>query len=199
MNTYIREGQTIYFGSYYYMNNEKKEPIIWDIIDEKDGKALIISHNLLDSIKYDDKYNNYEKSYIRNWLNNDFYNIAFNDSEKEIIETTNVDNSAESTGYSFNKNVCNNTFDKIFLLSYKEVVTYFTIDPKNRMALTTPYTKNKSLSYTSKEGYLSWWLRSPYVGNTCISFFVSYDGDISFYNVYESKFGIRPACWIKLK
>jgi hypothetical protein len=40
--------------------------------------------------------------------------------QKEIIRITNVDNSLDSTGYTYNPFVCENTNDKVYLLSYKE-------------------------------------------------------------------------------
>ena len=44
--------------------------------------------------------NNYEQSSIRHWLNNDFYQTAFNDEEKVKIESTYLDNSAYHKEYS---------------------------------------------------------------------------------------------------
>jgi len=41
--------------------------------------------------------NNYEYSRIRSWLNDTFYNTAFNELEQKIILNTLVDNSAAST------------------------------------------------------------------------------------------------------
>ena len=40
--------------------------------------------------------NNWEYSFIRRWLNETFYNEVFNDLQKEIIQTTHLDNSARS-------------------------------------------------------------------------------------------------------
>lgn len=75
--------------------------------------------------------NNYEHSEIREYLNNTFYNTAFNAEEKSYIVTTTVDNSFESifggyaaeSGYTedtFNYE-CRDTQDNVFLLSLSDV------------------------------------------------------------------------------
>ena len=205
MMIYKREGNKIYFGSYYLNSKEKKEPIEWDILEEKDGKALIISHYILDAIKFDDKSNNYENSYIRNWLNNDFYNIAFNNNEKLIIETTKVDNSIASIGFDVdpyhdtNSYVCNNTNDKIFLLSVKEAKKYFHFD-EERMTKGIDYAKKQGLYYVSSTDTSFWWLRSSCLVDAYYAYCVDNDGYIDYYFNYVDRIdrGIRPACWIKL-
>lgn len=115
-------------GTYYFY---KFNPIMWNILEEKNGSMTLISNLILDSQDYNHFgyindnneiiiSNNYEKSSIRHWLNDDFYNNAFNDYEQELINIVEIDNSALSTCDINNKYVCNNTFDKVWLLSYKE-------------------------------------------------------------------------------
>ena len=75
--------------------------------------------------------NNYEYSEIREYLNNAFYNTAFNDEEKSYIVTTTVDNSFESIYGSYSANSgytedtfnyeCRDTEDNVFLLSLSDV------------------------------------------------------------------------------
>ena len=75
--------------------------------------------------------NNYEHSEIREYLNNAFYNTAFNDEEKSYIVTTTVDNSFESIYGSYSANSgytedtfnyeCRDTEDNVFLLSLSDV------------------------------------------------------------------------------
>ena len=105
-------------GIEYYF---KVEPIKWRILTEGDGKAVLLCESIIANGSYDDATNNYADSNIRAWLNDSFYKAAFSDIEKAIIETTLVDNSAASAGYSQSANASANTNDKIFLLSYKEI------------------------------------------------------------------------------
>ncbi len=117
----------------------KYEPITWEIITvRKDGTAMLFTKNIMDAQPFHHvgaagsavKSNNYEHSDIRNWLNGYFYGAAFSEAEKEIIQTTTVDNSAASTcvvkdkeGFSVDITpyVCNNTQDKVFFLSMAEL------------------------------------------------------------------------------
>ena len=80
---------TVLFGKYEQDNNFEngKEDIEWIIIDVKDGKVKLLSKYILDRIafKTSKKDELYEDSYFRYWLNNIFYNIAFEKEEKEKI------------------------------------------------------------------------------------------------------------------
>ena len=86
----------------YYATNEADE-----IIYDTDGNPVYAS--------------NYEYSAIRTWLNAEFYESAFTDQEKEYILTTTVDNSLESTMNLGGQYVCDDTQDKVFLLSLSDV------------------------------------------------------------------------------
>jgi len=192
---------TIYWFSY--------DPIAWDILIESNGKALIIANLVLDSQDYYPNEsrasfshnggtgyaNNYELSAIRKFLNDNFYNTAFNELQKAFIETTTVDNSAASTGYSSNSYACNNTNDKMFLLSSKEVTTTSTTA---RQAEGSDYAKCQGLQFNSSNGNSYWWLRSPSSYNSYYAYIVNSDGNISGSVVYNANIGVRPACWIIL-
>jgi len=81
--TKVVNGETYYF---------KVEPIKWRVIYENEGTYQLLSEYILDEYEYDDSSNNYMDFEIREWLNDDFYNIAFTD--KSRIRNTLVDNSA---------------------------------------------------------------------------------------------------------
>lgn len=148
----------------------KYEPIKWQIYEGPRGKAELLSVNIIDyncfntninknGTNIDGKTiysNNYEYSTIRKWLNNDFYNMAFSKDEQEIINTIEVYSNPkiEKSEYESNESyVCNNTFDKVYLLS----------------SLDTRFTYYRSIRERSKKvtnyaDYLgamqSWWLRT---------------------------------------
>ena len=65
--------------------------------------------------------NNYKHSEIRRFLNSTFYDVAFTEKQKELIVTTEVDNSIDSALGS-EECLCENTFDNIFLLSIADIV-----------------------------------------------------------------------------
>lgn len=97
--------------------------IEWQIVKKEDGKAFVVSRTSVANLPFDENgSNNYAKSTIRAWLNNEFYNNSFKSEKlrKRILKTE-VDNSLASAMDETNENVCENTFDKVFLLSLKEV------------------------------------------------------------------------------
>lgn len=200
---------TIEFGTYQQSNNiGEVSAIKWDVLEKKGNKALIISHYILDVVQYDDGYsNNYEESYIRAWLNNDFYNTAFTEEEKAKILTTKVNNSASTTGYSNgNPYACKNTSDKIFLLSFKEAE--YLSKQKNTgydasddlKAECTQYADSKYI-YKSENSNTSlfacWWLRSPSKIDNEMAWYVTERGTVNICaHVYNTHIGVRPVCWI---
>lgn len=57
------------------------------MLDRKDGRLLVISLYGLDCRQYNETYTSvmWETCGLRSWLNSDFYNTAFNESQKESI------------------------------------------------------------------------------------------------------------------
>lgn len=194
-------------GTVYWF---KYEIIEWNIIKEEYGKAMLVANLLLDSqdfypsssnssFSHNGEYgyaNNYELSNIRKWLNDNFYNTAFNTLEKDIIQITSVDNSAESAAID-NDYICGDTEDKVFLLSTQEVsFIHSTIGSEIIKATGSDYAKAQGLC-VKDNGYSNWSLRSPsgiaYNINN-----VDYTGLFYGYNVFNTFYGVRPALWIEL-
>lgn len=165
-------------GAYYQV-----EPIQWRWLGTKDdGKPMYVSEKCLESLHaFDFKKNNYKDSSIRQWLNGVFLDKAFSDDS--LIATTLVDNSAASTGEDANPYVCENTNDRIFLLSRQEMLNedYFT-DNDSRFCCGTEY---------CGEGTLYYWTRSPYSSDSFRAWYVS-DGRLRNVNV-NGGVGVRPA------
>ena len=201
---------TIYWFSY--------RPIEWNRLEEKDGKALIIANLVLDAQNYYNEYysyifvhnggegyaNNYKLSSIRMFLNDNFYNTVFNELQKQIIEITQVNNGASTTSSESNiyaKNL-GYTYDKVFLLSYKEITNYYKSN-SDRMVKCTDYARcqgafKEDNTGTSYLGNVNWWLRSPSEQYAQDSSVITYDGYIKSKAVGETYIGVRPACWITL-
>ena len=169
--------------------------------------------------------NNWEYSFIRSWLNETFYNEVFNDLQKEIIKTTRLDNSARSSNpndypkyYGYGENAgknkyadqCNDTDDKIFLLSLRDVTTTaygFNKDVKaedparNLQASDFAKFHGVSMGNTQKD-YVTWYTRSPSlaVGNQGYTTFVLYRDNKGVINSPDliAEGGVVPALWITL-
>ena len=221
----IIEGNT-----YYYL----VEPIKWRIITEDDDTYTLLSEIALDNICFygidseriingNTVYpNNYEYSNIRAWLNGyngtsydvddytnkGFIDIAFNMKEKELINLTLVDNSEVSLGTGYSSYICNDTNDKVYLLSYQDITNFeygFNTD-QSRKTNTTDYIRSVGCSIStgaSNYGYCYWWLRSPYVDYPHSTSLVRSDGLVikdgnMFYFGYINYtfYGVRPAITI---
>ena len=182
--------------NYYYQKSTywfKYEPIAWTVAKEENGYAYLLCKMIIDAqqFSYDGaQSNNYEESTIRAWLNDTFYDTVFSELEKSIIQTTLVDNSAKSTGYSSNSYACNDTEDKVYLMSYLEGNTYF--DKYDEIL------DKESTDYAKCQGALgtSFLLRSPDKTANKVRL-----GNAGFHNsVYSSQtsWGIAPMIQIKL-
>ena len=69
-------------------------PLRWKILAIEDDKALIITNMGIDAKSFHNVQSpcNWENSSIRNWLNTEFYNAAFNETEKQLIVESNLRN-----------------------------------------------------------------------------------------------------------
>ena len=135
------------------------------------------------------------------WTGKGFYEIAFSEEAKNIILYTSVDNTLDSTNVTSNSYVCENTNDKIFLLSRKEASSYFgeIVDYYNESAIryTTDYAKANLVAQDSNEYGGYWWLRSPYYDNEAKIYDTSDCGNYDDYGYCYSTYGIVPALCVK--
>ncbi len=208
--TKIVKGTTYYF---------KVEPIRWKIEAQTNSTYKLISDLIIDCQKYhsststrtiDGKTicaNNYEYSDIRNWLNNEFLNKAFQEVLQEYINVTEVDNSASSTEYSENKYACENTMDKIYLPSRAEMLKaeydYRTSSGEDtaRQKQLTDYAKAMGCFMNTTDDYYNngyYWLRSPFSDDSDGAYFVHYYGNVRNYYVYDVSIGVAPALTIQI-
>ena len=140
-STSADEMDSILFGSYRQGNNNDIEAIEWLALDydKVNNRVLLLSKDIIDSRCYqdisEDEFDDmfysdnpikltWENCSLRNWLNNEFYNTAFNDNEKQRILVMNIANNDNiDTGAKSGVN----TYDKVFLLSIDEMRKYFGI------------------------------------------------------------------------
>ena len=130
--------------------------------------------------------------------------MAFKDNEKGAIVTKEVDNSASTTSSSTNSCACENTFDKIYLLSYKDVYNsnYGFTDGVSRCAKVTDYAKAVGAYWNTSSANLNngyYWLRSPSNYDSYFASYVNYDGYVYNRHVIITYCGVRVACIINLE
>lgn len=237
-----------YFTSEVYWF--KYEPIKWRILTTSGNSAYIMSDIALDSFSiqpdryqgfYNEKYgvfrtdqngnmdgtyaNNWEYCFLRQWLNDTFYSEVFNGLQKEIIQTTHLDNTARSSNpndypkyYGYGENAgknkfadqCKDTDDKIFLLSLRDITT--TAYGFNKDVLAEDSARNLQATdfaklhgapmNTNDKKYVTWYTRSPSPanGNQGYATFVldrHAKGAIDSIDLTPEG-GVVPALWINL-
>ena len=210
-------GDFVEFGSYPQTSvgeepNIKwpKQPIEWKVLarDENNKRILLLSRYGLDVKAFDDEspYSNvWGSSKICTWLNGDnegdFYNTAFDETEKGFIKPVGIVFNNDGTDYyDFNSATYN-----VFLLSKAEAEnTEYFADNGARQCEPTAYAV-KNGAAVDEYGYWYWWLRSPNPDDGNLVYGVLDDGRII--NYYDVSSGgslarpidlARPALWINL-
>lgn len=198
------------------------DPIEWTILKEEGGIAFLLCDIVIDAQEFytEGHYpspanrvfdgvavyeNNYKYSTVRNWLNDTFYTTAFTQYQQTLILQTTVDNSAGSTSSSSNDKACEDTEDKVFLLSYREITDTgygFNGTPQSsdtkRQKKTSAYACSQG-AFISENGNGYQWLRSPSNMMGCFQWAVTWNGSAnSNVMVDYSAVGIVPALRIAI-
>ena len=183
-------GDCVKFGNYPQTANGEIQPIEWQVLGRGDFggvyKMLVISKYALEFGYFDGSSNDWNSSYIRTWLNDDFYNKAFTDKEKSYISS--YDPYDEEEG-------------NIFLLSKEEAETFFAYNNSIKCKPTEYAMKKNDVKTTAKidnNGYCIWWLRSHNPDMNGRVYRVLWD-DIDDYEPCLNDEFIRPALWINLE
>lgn len=208
----------VYFGRYKQNNTIlKKEPIEWRVLSVDGDEALLFADKALDGKPYNDTFMDitWKECTLHTWLNDEFYNEAFNEAEKSAIIPTSAitddifGHETESGG---------GEKDKVRLLSQEEVNTIeygfdSTHDPQviARCCKATDYAVMKGLmrvrEYDTSETILdkncSWWLQNPdsnygvdYVNIGGMDNNIEKDG--VYFEVFYELYGVRPLLRINL-
>lgn len=226
-------GQVFTLGYYEQDNNllNGKEPIEWIVVsvDRDEKKVLLISKYILDCKPFNDISDlnkrfadedgnlhlanvdvTWEDSTLRQWLNDDFIGVAFDQKEQQIIADTQLESVKNPEWYTISGNP---TVDKAFLLSldiladekYGFNSLYYEED-KKRKSILTQYAQSKTIDFGvekleedgTKAG--SWWIRlTGHHGYEACT--VNIDGSINLNGRdidSDSSVGVRPAIWIDL-
>ena len=199
----IKRGNIFTFGAYEQDNDYSngREPIEWIVLDKKGNEVLLISKYCLDRKIYASMpliiglfmSTTWEECELREWLNSDFLNTAFDATQREKISRKKISN-FDNTKYGTKGG--NNTEDKVFLLSINEAVRYFSSN-KARQASPTSYALYQGAEV--ENGACKWWLRSPGYFKYSAAL-IEQDGSLS-YSGGESNItfvGVRPALWLDI-
>lgn len=188
-------GDSVELGSFNYSADSPDAvgPIVWTVLDKIGDEYLLLADVCLVALPYNESAGNttWENCSLRKWLNADFYEYAFSDSEKNLICETDI--TTVSDGYSVTK-------DKVFLLSTDEVNKYLSL-PSQRLAAATPVA-DKMGGYSENQNY-GWWLRGAGDSANCACRVNMYGEILTSYSnseggVERGDYCVRPALWVKL-
>lgn len=193
----------------------KYEPIKWRVLDPSTG--LVMCDTVINAQAFNNyivyangEYygdsertyyaSNYDKSSIREWLNNDFYNTAFSEEDRSNIQETVIDNSSYLDYYS--EYSAPTTEDKVFLLSYTDAFNNkYGLNSTSRQLHCSDYAKCQGLlgydTYNNSLESCLWWLRSPgHSGYACAINPRGNENDDNYYT--DCIYGIVPALRLNL-
>lgn len=193
-------GDTFKFGRYKAIgdDDENISEIEWIVLNRENDEILAISSEGLDISWYHKESikTTWENSDIRSWLNNYFYDVAFNDFEKAHIKLSKVEAEVVWDGAPEK-----DTEDYVFLFSYDNVQTYITgnmylpAEARSSIMLCSPSDSVKTqYKLGIDDGYCWWWLRNTTHNNTD-AYYVKDDGNINTdgYSLKQENGLIRPA------
>ena len=235
-------GDLVCLGQYIQDEYQAQlSPVRWRVIDKQDGKLLLLSDKLLDSFAYNTNPAQevltdvtWENCSLRAFLNDESENgflSLFTEEERALILTTHLENksaneelvaqwgSFEDQGDKLYSELATqnrpddpDTDDRVFLLSYQEILKYFG-------APTEPYTDDSDYPFSVMKcnpdwiayktdaveiGYIDWntgagaWItRTLCTSHTDedMAVYISSTGQVFDFYTYASML-IRPAMWV---
>ena len=170
-------GDIITYGTYEQDDNSSNgtEAIEWIVLERDGDKALVLSLYCLEQMPFNNTLAQvtWENCSLRKWLNGTFLGDAFSQEEQgQILSTKVLDEGKQTT-------------DKVFLLSEDEAVDYLTSNERRADA-----TERVSTSHCY------WFLRTT--GSVSNVAYVSYDGEVGYYEDVDRNWWVRPAMWIEI-
>lgn len=219
----VNVGDVVTFGTYPQTESgDDDTPIEWIVLDKQNHDYLLISRLVLDARPYHSELVSvtWDNCSLRKWLNNEFYNSAFNTSEKsQVITTTVKAENAPCYNYQW-QDFGEDTRDKVFLLNVNEAIKYFNDDTDRECGL-SGYALSRGDDYfrwhteyfarpSGGNAYSMWFLRSSGWWDESASY-VFPDGYLLleeedwlewaigevYYDVNQCG-GIRPCLWVRV-
>lgn len=212
-------GEIVTFGAYpQTADGADNTPIKWRVLQNSGSELFVLSEYILDCRRYHGKTADitwwdcvditWHDCDLRKWLNDEFYNTAFDTAEKELIKTVHCMDNGEGTP---------DTEDKVFLLSVDEMKGLSDIHGKElRRAVGTDFAKTKKSDGCSlgiydkskktdymiidgKETGCSWWWLRTQGNKPSRAFFMGTNFSIRSYgNNSIAGYGVRPALKLNL-
>jgi len=149
----------------------------WIILDRVDNQVLLMRKSALSGMAYNDNFGDvtWAKSTLRQWLNSEFLDETFSETERNSIILFNVENANNAV---YDTSGGSDTQDYTFLLSMEEVEKYNSLFP----------------TFKSNS-----WLRSPGYSQGSAAF-LSINGSVMDYGYVTTseELTVRPVLWINI-
>lgn len=194
-----KTGDVIEFGRYEQDNNPENgaEPIEWFVMAEQNDRLLLWSVYALDHHAYHNRSTDtyWENCSLRTWLNDTFYQTAFNESERLLIPTMKVGNSANGASLTSGGK---DTEDKIVIMSFDELLEYGVRNPYLEWIGTYPteYAAAQGVEVHPDYGTCKWWLRTPGLDQTQAVYCDMVGQPLYTAPVTRKGLGVRPMIWV---
>ncbi|SFP37241.1 protein of unknown function [Butyrivibrio proteoclasticus] len=204
------EKKNPYIGKIVKFGNYKGSELTWKVLAVEDGKALLITENVLDFRKYSEQAGTkgingdiitYEGSDLRNWLNSSFKNEAFSATEASQLQSVTV-NGSRNSKFGI-QDPGSAVTDTVFILSADELERYLP-NEHDRIAKCLPAVNPNPSDPVYYESYDAngndgsyYWVRTPGIyGYDAI--YVHYTGEFEYDGmaVGNTIAGVRPAIWV---
>ena len=212
-------GDIITFGGYpQRTDGADRTPIVWRVLQNSDDELFLLSEYILDCRRYHNAYldTTWRDCALRRWLNDAFYQVAFDATEKRSIKTTRCTDNGEGSP---------DTEDRVFLLSVAEVRRYTdagdgTATTIRRRTIGTEFAKVKKpdgchlyvydkgvdrdyvIEHGVRRGCSWWWTRTQLQidnGRSSRAAFVGARSNIKSYGRVDlAYYGVRPALRLAL-
>lgn len=205
-DAYVEEFDTVKFGKYEQDCNLDNGPedVEWIILDKSNYENVVLcSKYVIDTRGFDEGKDNvnWENSYIRRWLNEDFYNKCFSEYDKQYIVKVNNSNNYSRDFFAQESVLMEvpSTVDNVSLLSIYEIEEYFGIDTNNNRTKATDYSKYYLYNDIYDE-HVDYWTRTKAEIDDDSIVDVAFNGNIITGNgSYETNYlGIRPVIHINI-
>ena len=194
----VRTGDLLLLGGY------GGDELLWQVLAVQNGKALLLSRYGIERSCFNTNNagQTWANSTVRKWLNGTFYSQAFSRGEAAAILESFVNEAEDQASRSFApKRIGESTYDRVFLLSYADLMTYVP-NVRDRQCVPTNHALSEGCNY-SDTVYLNgqptcwWWLRSPAYRNNALA--VNNSGVVEACMMSQSYGALRPAMWVDLQ
>ena len=219
-------GDVITIGTYEQDGNLSNgaEPIEWQVLGKNsDNSYVLMSQYAIDAMEYnvENVEVTWETCTLRQWLNGEFYQTAFTDDERGLIQLTTLEN-ADNPVYGYYTEGGNDTQDYVYLLSLDDVEKYYwtklegfvsnfgkcedlicvatqyALD-NGAVAVTQEqidqymeeYRFRREYDYPLHANATCWWLRSPGSGS-CRAAYIDMAGQVQLTGYHVDNIGFEP-------